>query len=244
MRAELRSHFEAAFVTLTYENAPLVYDHEGKPHFTLVKKDAQKWIKKIRNDGNPIRYFTSGEYGTQKGRPHYHVIVYGLGLGSAEYFEKTWNKGYVSTYEANPKTMAYVAKYCLKVSDDPEPSGRSFDPHSPETRLIEKPFRLMSLRPPIGSGLSKTIADSLMTRKGSHALVGDVKLEKVLKFGRESYPLDRTMRNHVQDHMGLPRAHSDALFRRDYPEPTNEQTQNAAEAHVVAYARRKNRRKL
>ena len=74
----IRNHYEAqaherkCFITLTYENNPYI----------LVKKDFQDFMKRFRinldrSTGEKIRIFEAGEYGTLKGRPHAHIIVYG-----------------------------------------------------------------------------------------------------------------------------------------------------------------------
>ena len=62
----------------------------------MVKADLQKFFKRLRRDTNtPIKYFACGEYGkrsrliqtrsgrlyqTDGDRPHYHFILYGIGL--------------------------------------------------------------------------------------------------------------------------------------------------------------------
>jgi hypothetical protein len=67
----------AIFITPTYapENLPLTPD--GDP--TLVKDEISKFIKRLRaNTGLRICYFGSGEMGERFGRPHYHIIIFGL----------------------------------------------------------------------------------------------------------------------------------------------------------------------
>ena len=60
------------FITLTYkedqlpENNSLDYTHW------------QKFIRSLkkRNKGKTIRYFAVGEYGDQRGRPHFHALLF------------------------------------------------------------------------------------------------------------------------------------------------------------------------
>lgn len=61
------------FVTLTYRDEFLPVDG-------VNKDDVQKFIKRLRNyfPHNNIRYFVASEYGARRGRPHYHLIIYGL----------------------------------------------------------------------------------------------------------------------------------------------------------------------
>ncbi len=238
---------ESAFVTLTLEDSELSFVKvEGEQWLpTLVQEDLQKYLRRVRDlirpKGLSLRHFACGEYGEKTGRPHYHLIAFGLGAGAEDIFADSWKKGFVSVYEANAKTMAYVAKYCLKGCADPELAL----PGLPGVRSTEPPFRLMSRNPPIGAGFAKSIAGSLTTRTGSHVLVdGDIHLERVLRFRGEFYPLDRTMRDRVQDELAIPAAMADSLFRRDFEEPTDEATQASARVHIKAQARRHAKAKL
>lgn len=80
MYHELNYHNESVFLTLTYDDLHLPDNN------SLVKKDLQKFFKRLRRDlkGRKIKYFACGEYGDKTNRPHYHAIVFGLGLGSSD----------------------------------------------------------------------------------------------------------------------------------------------------------------
>ena len=250
MLAEQTQHAECSFVTLTYddEHLPTVRDPETDEWIpTLVKSHLQKSLALVRRKitawDMSMRHFACGEYGEKTGRPHYHLIAFGLGVGAEEHWKKWWNKGFSSVYEANAKTMSYVAKYCLKGSRDPEPI--SHDPLSQsDQRVTVQPFRLMSNRPPIGAGLTRNIARSLKTRVLEHDLVLPNGMERQLKMPGGTYPLDRTMREHVKKHLNLTPEHAEALFRRHYPEPTDEQRIKAAHEHTKARRTRHLKTKL
>lgn len=86
---ELQDHKDAYFLTLTYdeEHVPRTSFKDPEtgveqPSLTLVKKDLQGFIKRLRKRVEPdrIRYFACGEYGPKTQRPHYHAIVFGLRL--------------------------------------------------------------------------------------------------------------------------------------------------------------------
>lgn len=74
----IRNYYEsqntkkAAFITLTYADNPKI----------LIKKHLQDFFKRFRRhleyhyNIKNIRYFGCGEYGTLRGRPHYHAIIY------------------------------------------------------------------------------------------------------------------------------------------------------------------------
>lgn len=81
---EAKYHKQNWFVTLTYKSEflPFVGDYA-----TLRKSDFQKFMKRLRDnysrkypDAEKFRYFMCGEYGTKKGRPHYHFLAFGLEL--------------------------------------------------------------------------------------------------------------------------------------------------------------------
>lgn len=42
----------------------------------LTYSDVQKWVKRLRSRGFPMKYFCVGEYGDKKGRAHWHVICF------------------------------------------------------------------------------------------------------------------------------------------------------------------------
>lgn len=123
LQHELLSYnYNAMFLTLTYNDDNLP-DNE-----TLVKKDVQNFIKRLRKFYNDvkIRYFAVGEYGTEKHRPHYHLIIYGLKAPEQKkksilnwkygkfLEEKIWKKGYTFVGYVDSKCISYVSKYILK----------------------------------------------------------------------------------------------------------------------------------
>ena len=78
MLHELEDHDKSVFVTLTYSDDYLPQNE------SLKKEDLQKFMKRLRKSleksERKIRYFACGEYGDKTERPHYHLIIYGLGL--------------------------------------------------------------------------------------------------------------------------------------------------------------------
>lgn len=42
----------------------------------LTYSDIQKFLKLLRRHGYPVRYFVTGEYGNEKGRAHWHIILF------------------------------------------------------------------------------------------------------------------------------------------------------------------------
>lgn len=120
----VRGHFELqqkeqnCFITLTYENNPIV----------LHKEHMQKFIKRLRKNIEPlkIKYFSCGEYGDKKMRPHYHIIIFGYDFQDKTFWKMSqsekpiyishelddlWQYGIATVQEANATTISYSAKY-------------------------------------------------------------------------------------------------------------------------------------
>jgi hypothetical protein len=162
-------HERASFVTLTYNDDMLPYSFDGLP--ILCKQDVQLWLKRLRKrfGRDKIRYYAAGEYGTKTHRPHYHVIVYGIGpeqldpqflayggkSGGIKGLEKrvtplsmTWPYGIVHVGEVTRESIQYVAGYVTKKFT------KKGDGYAPE-------FSLMSRKPGIGSQAVAEIATVL-----------------------------------------------------------------------------------
>ncbi|UPW41492.1 replication initiator protein [Dipodfec virus UA23Rod_1071] len=132
------------FVTFTYDNDHLPHTSDGRR--TLKKKDFSNFMKRLRKatDGaeewtNPItekrekiiRFFACGEYGSKRGRPHYHAALFNLAipdlkfykenmhgdkLYTSEWLSKIWGQGFVIIGFLNYESASYIARYCQKKS--------------------------------------------------------------------------------------------------------------------------------
>lgn len=111
----------------------------------LVKSDLQKFFKRLRSYleyhgyDNKIKYAACGEYGEQKHRPHYHVILWNLPhLTSTQLLhiiEKCWDKGFVYIRSADAKRIGYVLKYINKEGHCPEGKEPPFFTSSKRTAI-------------------------------------------------------------------------------------------------------------
>lgn len=73
--AELPYWDRHSFVTLTYQ------DKDVPKNMSLRKIDLQKFFKRLRKNTNrKLKYYAVGEYGKKTWRPHYHQIIFGIGL--------------------------------------------------------------------------------------------------------------------------------------------------------------------
>jgi hypothetical protein len=115
---------------LTYAN------DAGVNAVTLVYKDVQDFLKRLRKRYD-VRYIVAGEYGTAKGRAHWHIILFfkdkpwwphlGTPWGKCETHPKIeqnvrvqwkyWHKGFSYFQQPDWKGFQYVLKYVLKDTD-------------------------------------------------------------------------------------------------------------------------------
>lgn len=142
--AESKLHKKSCFVTLTYDD-----EHIGRLRlsptgiYSLSKKELQDFHKRLRkNLSQLIRFYGVGEYGGTTKRPHFHDIIFGLGVEDRREIERAWQFGFVSVASVTPASMAYVARYCTK-----KLFGDSLDYKAED---IQPEFSLMSNRPGIG----------------------------------------------------------------------------------------------
>lgn len=133
--AETITSKAAHFVTLTYGR-----DEDGNSDHmraaVLTYSDVQKMLKLLRKWGFPVRYFVAGEFGTRKGRCHWHILLFwqervppGIRMYDDYYMfarlddegrqaltEKGepaffWPHGHAYFKEAHPGSARYAAKY-------------------------------------------------------------------------------------------------------------------------------------
>lgn len=180
MLLEAKGHPFSCFVTLTYNEEN--YPKDG----SLCKKHLQKFLKRLRQAIYPrkIRYYAVGEYGEEKFRPHYHLIVFGLSPNESLVVTKCWTLGFVMMGTAEPKSMSYVGYYVQKKmtkKSDPRLMGRL-----PE-------FSMMSLRPAIGTSFVERTVESM--RHISEPLQKEMILRSKSKIRTEGkmYPLGKTI---------------------------------------------------
>lgn len=138
MILELDHSKKAVFLTLTYNDDHLPVKMQistGQCEMTLQPRDLTLFFKRLRKKYKDaeIRYYACGEYGKNTFRPHYHVILFGLGLSdfkdikvkgknelgdiyyvSEELADNIWKNGYCMLSEVSWNTCAYVARYVKK----------------------------------------------------------------------------------------------------------------------------------
>jgi hypothetical protein len=147
--AESKTAKAAHVVSLTYGRDRSTGGIDHLRSSVLTYSDVQKMLKHLRVDGYPVRYFVTGEYGSTKGRAHWHIILYwqervpDFKLREECFAWKYWPHGWSYWDKMTPQAIRYACKYILKDSDDP--FSQTFGP-------------MPSKKPPLGDAYFKQLA--------------------------------------------------------------------------------------
>lgn len=187
---ESYTHESNSFVTLTYDEEKL------PPGGVLDASELRNFIKRLRARVAPlkVRFFAVGEYGDKSWRPHYHLSLFGLGPLDQLVITDCWKHGFVSVYEFNYKTAAYVGGYVTKKltkKGDPRLGGRP-----PE-------FARMSNRPGIGADAMLVVRDSVLTDAGLDYYTRESDVFREVRFGGKKYGLGRYLRRRLREEIGV-----------------------------------------
>lgn len=141
------------FVTLTYADEFL------PAKASLDRRAFPLFMKRLRKELGPVRFFHAGEYGEENGRPHYHALLFGMRfpdecvVGETEGGEAIsrslvlldlWGQGRCQIGSVTFESAAYVAGYCVK-----KVTGARAKAHYAGR---EPEYATMSRRPGIGFG--------------------------------------------------------------------------------------------
>lgn len=145
MLHEKEEHNDSSFITLTYSDVHL------PSNSSLSKRHLQLFIKRLRKSMAPsrIKYFACGEYGDKTHRPHYHAILFGVGLNKVHkqhvmdsWPYADWSNPTIKRKSfglAEPDSIRYVAQYIdKKLSGD-----LAYEEY--ESKQRDPVFRLLSL---------------------------------------------------------------------------------------------------
>ncbi len=127
-------------VTLTYDGG------QGVNAVTLIYKDVQDFLKRLRKKYK-CRYIVTGEYGSAKGRSHWHIILFFKDnwpevTSNKRVDWKYWKHGFAYFQEPDWKGFEYCLKYVLK-----DQTSRQSDSHL-----------AMSKKPPLGHEFFQQLA--------------------------------------------------------------------------------------
>jgi len=152
-----------SFITLTYDEAHLPSD--GSLHYSHF----QRFMREVRREFGPTRFFMCGEYGEDKHRPHYHAGLFGCDFRADRKFKrvtdagfrvytsavlsKLWTRGDHEIGDLTPESAAYMARYTFKKISGPRGDAHyeTVDRDTGEICWRVPEFCHMSLKPGIGS---------------------------------------------------------------------------------------------
>lgn len=179
---ESQMHATSYFLTLTYR------DECVPPGGTLDYSDVQLFLRRLRRRVGKVRFFCTAEYGGQFGRPHYHLMLFGLKLDDLErinsarskqpifrsaLIEECWPQGHSSLGFVTLASARYCAKYAVD-----KVTGSRADVHytrvndeTGEVWQVKPEFARMSLKPGIGfSWFERYWRDILLAGDGAVVL--------------------------------------------------------------------------
>lgn len=202
---ESKLHDENCWFTLTYDEEHLPYAG------SLVKEHLQLFYKRLRkaNDCSKIRYYSAGEYGSDSGRPHYHVCCFGFDFrdkffwrlsdsGADVYrsdeLDRIWGKGLTELGDLTFESAAYTARYCCK-----KVTGDMAEDHY--TRMLQD-GRFVEVEPEF----------ALMSRGGTGDGLGGIGSGHYAKYGDEIYPQDECI---VRGNRSKPPRFYDKLLEKE-----------------------------
>lgn len=116
--AERETAVASTVVTLTYGGGDTPQSR------FLRKSDITQYMKAIRNAGHKVRHFAVGEYGSLKGRAHWHIVLFWQSPMPHRDMRKMvddefWPHGHTLWDEADGASIRYVMKYINKdISDN------------------------------------------------------------------------------------------------------------------------------
>lgn len=145
--AESKTAMATHSVTLTYGRDEKGSDDHLRAAL-LTYSDVQMYLKLLRRHGYPCRYFAVGEYGSQKGRAHWHLILFWLRrvpnhqLNQRFVDARHWRHGFQHWEPVSDASIRYVMKYIQKDMGDDERQGHMS----------------MSKKPPLGAEYFRRLA--------------------------------------------------------------------------------------
>lgn len=201
MMLEALVHERTAFVTLTYKDEKLP---EGG---SLDPRHLQLFLKKLRKNVGPVRFFGVGEYGDLSWRPHYHLAIYGVDRTYQTIIHNSWGNGIVHVGDLTHDSAQYIAGYVNKKMTDGKDDRL-------EGRYPE--FARMSLRPGIGAVAIADVAGYILKSPHAQRDIADRSdVPHVLQHARKTLPLGRYMRDRLRKSLNLPDGASpDAIYKK------------------------------
>lgn len=211
---EAMAHKDNSFWTLTYNDDNLPFAQESP---SLVYRDIQLFLKRLRKSLHPFRFYCACEYGSKSFRPHYHLILFGVSHSDAEVVSRCWSSKTSNTishcflcygkhsaepifeinsslgnvylgYDSSYTAMQYVAGYVTKKLSADRLSRRDPDYRTRYIDGRERERAIMSRNPGIGIPTLLEISKQLYQNARSTG-----SFPTYLEFEHKRLPFDRTL---------------------------------------------------
>lgn len=105
---ELQKYPNSVFITLTFDN------HSLSRFSNNPNKAVRLFLDRVRKHyGSQVRHWIIAEYGSLRGRVHYHGILFDINLTNSD-LSRFWRYGYTFVGYANEATARYIVKYLTK----------------------------------------------------------------------------------------------------------------------------------
>lgn len=153
---------------------------------TLFKPDLARVFKRIRKRYGEFRYYAVGEYGERLGRPHYHVLAFGICL-DPESLRDVWKMGAVHIGNVEAASINYCVEYALKREKREELINLRRTPE----------FSVMSRNPGIGAYALSEIRQAILRSKPLPT--GELLIPDHFTVLGKNYPIPRYLRNMLED---------------------------------------------
>lgn len=144
----------------------LTYGDEYLEGLSLVHRDFQKFMKRLRKRCSGVRFFMCGEYGEKFSRPHFHACLFncdfddrvyshkspaGFKLYRSDLLSKLWPFGIALIGELTFESAAYAARYVMKKVGSDGSVREIINPETGEVFSRAHEYCQMSRRPGIGT---------------------------------------------------------------------------------------------
>jgi len=166
---EEKNYSHSHFITLTYGTESIPITQNG--FRTLDKGHLRNFWKRLRKRaGTRLKYYACGEYGTARGRPHYHAIVFGCSNPDA--YQAAWSLdekplGSVFVGAVSGDSIAYTAKY---INKPPTKAKHARDDREREFSVMSKGLGKAYITEEIKAYHKADLSRMYLTKPGGHTI--------------------------------------------------------------------------
>lgn len=213
---ESKEHENALFVTLTYSDKYLprnIYCPDtgqvlwSHPLGCLDKRAIKNFLKRLRRKftAGKIRVFYAGEYGDERQRPHYHLVIWGLSIRDRSAIFASWQDPHTGELMCDPDYLDvqeprdewHVANYVTKYIN--------------KHMVKEKRDEWLNGRPPefshgsqgLGRAFLPRLVEAMRTPSAQAYIQMHGDIPRIFVCNGQKFPLDRYLRSKLLDALSI-----------------------------------------